>query len=123
MNVLNLSILDGWWRGLRAWRERLGVGASEPGDDARDLEALYKRSSATCSPPGPTVRAGPHDDEHRDRGVLGARMCANTRTGCARPRLRLTAVGAPASVLSVEHTSAYASYSYPVRGVGAGVRG
>ncbi len=40
--VLNVSILDGWWPeackdGVNGW----AIGKGEPGDDARDLEALY----------------------------------------------------------------------------------
>jgi starch phosphorylase len=41
--VLNLSILDGWWpegceHGVNGW----AIGDESPGDDARDLEALYE---------------------------------------------------------------------------------
>jgi starch phosphorylase len=40
--VLNVSILDGWWPeacedGVNGW----AIGKGQPGDDARDLEALY----------------------------------------------------------------------------------
>jgi starch phosphorylase len=41
--VLNCSILDGWWpeaceHGINGW----AIGDGSPGDDARDLRALYK---------------------------------------------------------------------------------
>jgi starch phosphorylase len=40
--VLNLSILDGWWpEGCEDGVNGFAVGRGEPGDDARDMEALY----------------------------------------------------------------------------------
>ncbi len=45
--VLNLSILDGWWpegceHGVNGWAIGDGVPGDGGGDDARDLEALYR---------------------------------------------------------------------------------
>src|SRR5207247_1716023 len=38
----NLSILDGWWaEGCRPGINGWPIGGTEPGDDARDLAALY----------------------------------------------------------------------------------
>ena len=40
--VLNVSILDGWWpEGCEDGVNGFAIGKGEPGDDARDLEALY----------------------------------------------------------------------------------
>jgi starch phosphorylase len=40
--VLNVSILDGWWpEGCEDGVNGFAVGKGEPGDDARDLEAVY----------------------------------------------------------------------------------
>ncbi|HTR97056.1 MAG TPA: alpha-glucan family phosphorylase [Candidatus Acidoferrales bacterium] len=40
--VLNVSILDGWWpEACEDGVNGFAIGAAEPGDDARDLEALY----------------------------------------------------------------------------------
>jgi starch phosphorylase len=40
--VLNVSILDGWWpEGCEDGVNGFAVGKAEPGDDARDLEAVY----------------------------------------------------------------------------------
>ena len=40
--VLNVSILDGWWpEGCDDGVNGFAIGKGEPGDDARDLEALY----------------------------------------------------------------------------------
>ena len=40
--VLNVSILDGWWpEGCEDGVNGFAVGDGEPGDDARDLEAVY----------------------------------------------------------------------------------
>jgi len=40
--VLNVSILDGWWpEGCEDGVNGFAVGKAEPGDDERDLEALY----------------------------------------------------------------------------------
>lgn len=40
--VLNVSILDGWWpEGCVDGVNGFAIGKGEPGDDARDLEALY----------------------------------------------------------------------------------
>jgi starch phosphorylase len=40
--VLNVSILDGWWpEGCQDGVNGFAVGKGEPGEDARDLEALY----------------------------------------------------------------------------------
>ena len=40
--VVNVSILDGWWpEGCEDGVNGFAIGKGEPGDDARDLEALY----------------------------------------------------------------------------------
>jgi starch phosphorylase len=40
--VLNVSILDGWWpEGCDDGVNGFAIGKGEPGDDARDLEAVY----------------------------------------------------------------------------------
>jgi len=40
--VLNVSILDGWWpEGCEDGVNGFAIGKGEPGDDARDLEAVY----------------------------------------------------------------------------------
>jgi starch phosphorylase len=40
--VLNVSILDGWWpEGCEDGVNGFAIGKGEPGEDARDLEALY----------------------------------------------------------------------------------